>query len=149
MKPLKQALTEANRDKLIDDVVLLIDEEVGRKGGLSGMALKAGYKGVKGLKGGRMIHLAVGHLLVDFTDALETVHARYRDDGAKGSFADYLKRHEKDATSALLHITDRKIGTAENPLVKKTYSGLRGHAEDHVKEALPGVGRLVDRYTAA
>lgn len=147
MKPLKQALQEAERSKLVDDVVRLIDGEVGSKGGLSGLALKGGYKVVKKLKGGRMIHIASDKLLDDFTEALEGLHVKFRDEGGQGSFSDYLKRNERSATDALLGITDQKIKSAENPVIIKTYKKLRSQAVQHVKDALPNVGRMIDRYT--
>lgn len=148
MKTLKEVLAAADRNKLIDDVVSLIDSEVASKGGLSGMALKGGYTMVKKLKGGRMIHKAVGFLLDDFTGAVEPLHDEYREAGAAGSFADYLVRNDRRAVDALLKITDDRIGQAENPVIKKTYSKLRPQATGHVKAALPGLGRLIDGYTA-
>jgi hypothetical protein len=148
MKSLKEVLATADRNKLIEDVVSLIDGEVDSKGGLSGMALKGGYKVVKRLKGGRMIHKAVGFLLDDFTGAVEPLHDEYRQSGATGSFADFLVRNDARATDALLGITDGRIGQAENPVIKKTYKKLRPQATGHVKAALPGLGRLIDGYTA-
>ena len=43
---------DATRASIIDDVVGLIDGEVGKQKGLSGMAVKAGYKLVQGVKAG-------------------------------------------------------------------------------------------------
>ncbi len=148
MKPMKQALADANRDTLIDDVVKLIDSEVAKKGGISGFALKKGYKVVKALKGGRMIHKATNHLLDDFTDAVAPLHDEYREAGAQGTFSDYLRRNDKKASDALLGITDKRAQRAEHKLMKKTYSTLRPQAEKHVRDALPGLGQLIDRYTA-
>lgn len=147
MKPLKQALEEAERSKLIDDVVTLIDGEVARKGGISGMVLRKGYKVVKSLKGGRMIHRASDHLLDDLTGAIIPLHDEFREGGASGSFADYLKRNESRAAGALLAITDGRAARAQHALMKRTYKTLRPQAEKHVKEALPGLGRLIDGYT--
>ncbi len=147
MKPMNEALAEANRSKLLDDVVGLIDEEVGRKGGLSGMALKGGYKVVKGLKDGRMIHKATDQMLDEFTGAIAPLHDEYRQKGAEGSFADFLKRNEGRASDALLNVTDRRAAKAEHQIMKKTYEKLRPQAVGHVKEALPGLGRLIDKYT--
>ncbi len=147
MKPLKEALQTAERSALISDVVTLIDQEVASKKGLSGLALKGGYKVVKKLKGGRMIDKAVGFLLDDFTDSLEPLHKDFREGDHGDSFVSYLGGHKRDARNALLGITDKKINSAENPVIKKTYKKLRPQAESHVESALPGVGRLIDRYT--
>jgi hypothetical protein len=94
-----------------------------------------------------MIHKAVDFLLNDFTAALSPLHDEYREAGPTGTFTEFLRRNEQRATDALLKITDDRINTAENPVVKKTYSKLRPQATEHVKAALPGLGRLVERYT--
>ncbi len=147
MRSMKEALMAADRKTLVNDVVKLIDEEVARKKGVTGLALKGGYRVVKKLKSGRMIQLAVGHLLDDFTDAIEPIHAEFREKG-DGSFVNWLRKHEGDAANALLGITDRRAHEAEQAVLKKTYSKLRPQAERHVRDALPGLGRLIEQYTA-
>ena len=146
MSYLKEKLGEADRQAVIADTVRLIDEEVGRKSGLSGAALKTGYKAVKKLKGGRMIDKAVDMLLDDFTEALSPLHDDFRDQDEVEGFDSYLKRHGEDASEALLAITDGKVERADNRLIRSTYKRLRGQAEKHVVEALPGVGRMIDRH---
>ncbi len=147
MKSLKEAIQAADRQVVIADMVKLIDSEVKSKSGLSGMAIKTGYKVVKKLKGGRMIEKASGMLLDPFTDAIEPIHAEFRETGASSGFASFLQSNSDRACDALLGITDRKAQDAENPVLRKTYSKLRPQAVKHVKDALPGVGRLADKYT--
>jgi hypothetical protein len=146
MSYLKEKLDEADRKAVIDDTVKLIDAEVASKGGLSGKVLMTGYKAVKKLKGGRMIEKAVDHLLDEFTEALAPLHESYRDQDSVQGFDKYLSKNDKQASDALLAITDARVDSAENKLVAKTYKTLRGQAEKHVKDALPGVGRLIDKY---
>ena len=145
MGELKSRLDQSDRRRVIDDTVLLIDEEVASKGGLSGMALKGGYKMVKKLRGGRMIEDAVDSLLDDFTAALDPLYDDFLE-GDQSSFGAYLGNHRDRATNALLGITDAKVKRAENKVVIKTYEKLRGQAEKHVADALPGVGLLIDKY---
>ena len=145
MTTLSDTLKEANRTHLVGDVVRIIEGEVSRKGGVSGLALKGGYKVVRRLKRGRMIHLAADNLLDDFALAIEPVWDEFQEAGG-GSFERYLSRNEKRAANALLSITDGRARRAENPVLKKTYSKLRGQAEKHVISALPAVGRLIEKY---
>lgn len=147
MKPMKEALEAADRTRLIADTVSLIDSEVQRKRGVSGFAIRNGYKVVKKLKNGRMIEKAVNMLLDDFTGAIAPLHDTYREAGASGSFATYLQQHDDEAANALLAITDDKATRAESKVIKKTYNALRPQAVGHVKEALPGLGRMIDQYT--
>ena len=148
MSSLSEVLQAADRKKLVDDVVRVIDGEVSRKSGITGLALKGGYKVIGKLKGGRMIHLAADNLLDDFARALDPVWDEYIAAGGTGSFAHYLARHEARAANALLAITDARAERAETPIIKKTYMKLRGQANKHVIEALPAVGRLIDTYAS-
>ena len=144
---LKEKLAQVNRQAVIEDTVRLIDAEVARKGGISGMALKGGYKVVKALQSGRMIEKAVDHLLDEFTGALDPLHERYRGEEGEGeSFGQFLSAHEREASDALLAITDARAARAEQKIIASTYQKLRGQAEKHVAEALPGVGALIERY---
>jgi hypothetical protein len=146
MGELKSRLDQVDRDIVIDDTVKLIDEEVKSKGGLSGMALKGGYKVVKRLKGGRMIEEAVDGLLDEFSEALDPLYEDFLEQDTPKTFERYLERHDNEATDALLSITDSRAKRADNKVLKKTYNKLRGQAEKHVKQALPGVGRLIDEH---
>ncbi len=146
MSYLKERLAEADRSAVIADTVKLIDDEVASKGGLSGVALKGGYKVVKKLKNGRMIEKAVDMLLDEFTEALAPLHDDYREQDAVNSFSRYLQSNDRKASDALLAITDKKAKRAESKVIASTYQKLRGQAEKHVKDALPGVGRLIERH---
>ena len=146
MSYLQDKLAIIDRKIVVQDTVTLIDDEVQSKSGLSGMAIKGGYAAVKKLKGGRMIDKAVEILLDDFTGALSPLYDSYRAQEQHKRFADYLKLHETTATQALLQITDDRIQQAENRLIISTYKKLRSQAEKHVSDALPGVGRMIDRH---
>lgn len=145
MSTLVSKLAEVDRQLVIEDTVLLIDEEVARKSGIMGMALKGGYKVVKKLKGGRMIPFAVGKLLNDFTDALSPLYDQYLESDVEG-FDVFLSDHHDESSDALLAITDDKAKKADNRVIAKTYSKLRKSAKGHVVDALPGVGRMIEKH---
>lgn len=146
MADLKARLAETDRDIVIRDSVHLIDDEVARKSGVTGLALKGGYKVVKKLRGGRMIEDAVDYLIDDFTDALDPMYQEYLESAEYHTFEGYLNTRASTAADALLGITDAKAERAENKILIKTYQKLRGQAEKHVVEALPGLGRLIDEH---
>ncbi len=146
MSYLEEKLKEADRDAVIRDTVTLIDSEVASKSGLSGKLLKAGYKAVKSLKGGRMIEKAVNMLLDDFTAALAPLHDDFRAQEGTRDFGTFLNQHKQSATDALLKITDDRAEKAEQKLIRSTYKKLRGQAEKHVHAALPGVGKLIEKH---
>lgn len=145
MADLNERLAEADRNTIIRDSVRLIDDEVARKSGVTGLALKGGYAVVKKLKNGRMIEKAVDHLLDDFTGALDPMYQEFLGSDV-ASFERYLSSRASAAADALLGVTDDRLKQAENPVVIKTYQKLRPQAKKHVEEALPGVGRLIDEH---
>ena len=99
MRTLVDALNDpSKKPAIIGDCLALIDEEVKDKSGLSGMAVKAGYGAVKGIKPG-FIRSVVEGLLPEFAQALEPVERDARTQGVplgahmvsrSGSVADAL-----------------------------------------------------------
>lgn len=144
MPTLTERLKQTDRKIVITDTARLIDEEVSSKSGISGMAIKGGYKVVKKLKPG-MIEDAVDHLLDDFTAALDPLYQDFLT-ADEGLFENYIKYHDSRAANDLLSITDARAERSSKQALKSTYSKLRGQAEKHVREALPGVGRLIDSH---
>lgn len=140
--------TPERRDAVIEDVVQLIDDEVGRKSGLSGLAIKGAYGVVKAIKKG-IIRESVSHLLDGFIDKLEPYYAKYSADGSQGSFAAVLNREPGSVADALLSFTDDKARIAKNATMKKAYDKLRPTAKEHVQAAVPGLGVVIDKHLKA
>lgn len=145
MADLTEILADVDRDVVIKDTVSLIDAEVASKSGVTGLALKGGYKVVKKLKNGRMISFAVDKLLDDFTKALDPVYSDYVESN-DDKFETYIRGCSDETADALLAITDERAERAESRVIQKTYDKLRGTAKNHVVDALPGVGRLIDKH---
>jgi hypothetical protein len=148
IRPMKEVVQDApTRAALVNDTATLIDDEVSRKGGLSGVALKGGYAVVKRLKSGRMIHNLVSGMLDDFINVLEPIHAEYRDaTGPAQGFDGFLIARDAQAADTLLHVTDKRAERHEDGILKSTYYKLRPKGVEHVRQALPALGKLVDRY---
>ena len=133
------------RRRVIDDAVRLVDEEVSSKRGVSGLALKAGYKVFKKVKPGIM-HEAVDRLLDEFSDAVDPFYQEHLEAGGEGSIGRIMNPRRHEVAEALLAITDRRARGFESGLIKKTYLKLRPTAARHTEDAIPGVTRLIDRY---
>ena len=138
-------LSDERRADIVRDCVQLVDSEVARRRGVSGFALRNGYKMVKKLQGGRMIPTAVNDLLPDFATAMEPFHAEYRATGG-GSFAQFMRGKEGGLSDALLRITDEKAHHAENRVLKGVYEKLRPTAKKNLDESMPEVTKLIDRH---
>ncbi|MDX9723342.1 MAG: hypothetical protein RBU37_21520 [Myxococcota bacterium] len=145
---MSEVLKDPERRKTaIDDAAKLIDDEVSRKKGMTGMLLKGGYSVVRRLEGGRMIHNVLEVLLDEFMESIEPLHKPFRDAESENPFAETLQANEDQAVQALLSVTDRRAEKSKHGLLKKTYTKLRPSGEEHVKQALPGLGGLIDKHT--
>jgi hypothetical protein len=140
---LVEALNDPDKKPIvIKDCVQLIDEEVSAKGGLSGLAVKAGYAAVKGIKPG-FIAEVVNKLLGEFAEQLDPIW----DEGKqKGDATSHFVTNKSRVADALLTVTDAKSKNAKSSVVRGTYEKLRGSAKKNVEEAVPRLARLLQKH---
>lgn len=131
----------SKRQQLIDEALSVVDAEVGDKGGLGGMAIKAAYAMAKGVAPGIMRKI-LDTLAPEFLMALEPF---YEDAKSRGQgFKALLASKSNQAANALLAVTDQRARKESGGALKKGYEKLRPSAEKHVEAALP---RLADMIT--
>jgi hypothetical protein len=146
MTALAETLTsDAKKAQVVEDCLTLIDREVEDKGGLSGMAIKAGYAAVKSIRPG-FVKQVVHDLLPEFARAVDPVYQEARAEGrpVAGHFASNSGR----VADALLAITDDKARRTKSGVVKATYERLRGTAKKNVEAAVPRLGQLVEKHAS-
>jgi fructosamine-3-kinase len=135
---------EAKRASIIEDICGLVDDEVGKQRGISGLAVKAGYKLVQGVKPG-FVRKVVQSLLPEFAAALEPIREQAVSQGqAVGS---YFSAHTQEVAEALLAVTDGRAQSSDHGSVKGAYGKLRGSARKNVESAVPGLGKIIEKYT--
>lgn len=146
MSNLTEALTsESKKAAVVEDCMHLIDEEVHDKGGLTGLAIKAGYKAVQGVKPG-FVRQVVVDLLPEFAKALEPIYADAQTAG-KGIKSHFVS-HSEQVADALLTITDDKAKRSKSGMVKGTYEKLRGSAKKNVEAAVPRLGAMIEKHSS-
>ena len=139
-------LVPGNRPKVVADCTSLVQEEVDSKGGLSGLAIKAAYAVVKAVKPG-FISEALDHMLDDFVARLEPFWA---DAQAKNEpVGALMNARAGQVADALLAISDERATRSKNPNLKKAYEKLRPTGKKHVEQAVPRVGRLIQKYASS
>lgn len=144
MSKLSDVLTDPERKgQVVEDCIGIIDAEVADKGGLSGIAIKAGYKAVSGVKPG-FVKKVVTDLLPEFANAVDPIYQEAVDQ-EKG-VRDHFVAQKSRVADALLAITDGKAARSQNRLVKGTYEKLRGQAKNHVEAAVPRLGGLIQKH---
>ncbi len=144
MTTLADVLTgEAKRQKVVDECVVVLEQEVQGKGGLSGMAIKAAFRTVQGVKPG-FVRAVVNDLLPEFAKAADPVYQEAREKSIAP--ARHFTTEAGRVADALLAITDRRAERTKYGAVKKLYESLRGTAKKHVEAAMPRVGALVEKH---
>lgn len=138
--------TPPKRAEVVDDALRTLDDEVGSKSGLTGIAIKGAYAVVKGVKPG-FVREVVDHLLDDFLDALDSLYQEAISQGVTPGA--HLEKHAGRAADALLAITDARAKNAQRGAIRKAYDQLRPTAKKHVEAAAPRLGKLLDRHAPA
>jgi hypothetical protein len=137
-------LSDSNKEAaLVNDCVKLIDEQVTAKGGLSGLALKAAYNAVKGVKPG-YIASAIEALLPPTLTALDPI---WSEGVQAGNPVDYLNQNRSRAADAVLSVTDARIEKSNNGVVKGAYNQFRKSVKSDVEEAVPGLAKVINNYS--
>lgn len=135
---------DAKRAAIVEDVVRLVDSEVGKQRGLGGVAVKAGYKLVQGVKPG-FVRNVVRSLLPEFAAALEPIRRKALEQGQ--SVSSYFEAHSGEVAEALLEVTDQRAQRSDHGSVKGAYGKLRGSARKNVEAAVPGLGAIIESHT--
>ena len=135
---------EAKRASIIEDICRLVDDEVGKQRGISGVAVKAGYRLVQGVKPG-FVRNVVKTLLPEFAAALEPIRAKAVAQGQ--SVSAYFDTHQTEVAEALLTVTDTRAQKSEHGSIKGAYGKLRGSARKNVESAVPHLGLIIEKYT--
>jgi hypothetical protein len=144
MPTLPEVLTsDAKKGAVIEDCCALIDAEVKDKGGISGLAIKAGYGAVKGVKPG-FVRNVVTDLIPEFARVLDPIYQEAKQGGQ--AVAGYFESHSSQVAEALLTITDEKAKHSKNGIVRGTYDKLRGTAKKNVEAAVPRLGKMIESH---
>jgi len=140
---LTQAIQDNSvRSAIAADCTQLIDQQVSKKGGLSGMALKATYKVVKGI-GADYIPGAVNRLLPETCAALDPMWA---EGVAQGDCAGYMSENSDRAADLVLSATDARIERVGTGVIRASYNKLRKSIKSDVVAAVPDLAKILDKH---
>ena len=146
MGSLAETISDPTRRKaVVADCAVLIDAEVADKRGLSGAAIKAGYRSVKGLRPD-MITRSMDHLLDDFAGQIDPywTECQAGSEPPRRFFTD----RQRDVANALLQITDDRAARSDHKTLVRVYKGLRGKAVDHIGAAMPRFADLLVKHAS-
>ncbi|MGD1907463.1 MAG: hypothetical protein ACFB0C_15950 [Leptolyngbyaceae cyanobacterium] len=126
---------------IVADCAQLIETQVSAKGGISGLALKATYKVLKGIDA-NYISGAIARLLPSIFKALDPLW----EEGCKtGDPVNYLSQHQTETANTLLGITDARIKHVSS-LVRSAYNKVRKSVQGDVEAAVPALAQIIGQY---
>lgn len=134
------------RPAVVADACALIDQEVARTSGLSGVAVRSAYRLLTGIRPGMVPH-AVDGLLDPFADQLDRFYQQHLTTG--DPLADILIAQRTSMAEALLSITDDRAERTSQVTLRRAYQRVRGTARGYVEAAAPGIAALIDAHTPA
>lgn len=132
------------RPAVVSDACVLIEEEVRRTSGLSGMAIRSAYRVLTGIHPG-IVPSAVDGLLDPFADQLDPFYQQHVTTGQP--LADILTTQRTSMAEALLSITDDRAERTSQVTARRAYQRVRGSARGYVEAAAPGIAALIDAHT--
>ncbi|MFZ9886779.1 MAG: DUF6918 family protein [Myxococcota bacterium] len=134
------------RPAILNDCERVIEEEVGAKSGLSGMAIKAGYLVVCKIKPG-IIRESMDGLLDDFVRRIDPFWQEHRSaGGSPEAFPGYMNGKSAQIADALLGITDDRARRANNKTLVSAYEKLRPQGKKLVADAIPRVSAMLGKH---
>lgn len=130
------------RAALVNDCVALVERRVDDAPGLSGTVIRAGFAAV-GRLDPELLPVAVNALLPAWIRGLRDLWAEGE---RQGSAVEHLTRERGAVAHVLLGVVDRRIRSADNNLLRRTYARLRPLALDHVEDGVPAVAALLAEH---
>ncbi|MEG4799012.1 hypothetical protein QUB63_02565 [Microcoleus sp. ARI1-B5] len=137
-------LNENKRDTIVDDCVKLIDKQVAAAPGLGGLALKAAYSTVKGIRADYCAQV-VDQLLPEISIALDPM---WTEAVNNGSPVEYLAQRKAQVADQLLQISDKKAENSTRAVVKGAYAKLRPSAKTYVENGIPDLAEIINKHSA-
>ena len=138
-------LNENNRETFVDDCVKLIDQQVAAASGLGGLALKAAYSTVKGIRADYCAQV-VDQLLPEISIALDPMWAEGVNNGNP---VEYLAQRKGEVADELLQISDKRVEKSTRAMVKGAYAKLRPSAKNYVEKGVPDLAEIINKHSAA
>lgn len=147
MKSLKEILEEPRvYPRVVEDCLQVLDEEVSKKSGLSGMAIKGAYRILKSVQNGRVLRKAVETLLPEFAERLDPYYIQYRQQADPGTWEAFLRPRYDTIAHELLEITDARVERARERALRSAYEKLRPRAHKEVVASLPALAKMMERH---
>ena len=133
------------RPAIISDCETLINAEVASKRGLTGMAVRTGFKAIKKFKPD-IVPKAMDDLLDDFSEKIDPFWGECQQKGEPPR--QYFEKNKQKVADALLTVTDERAASSKHRTLVSAYRSLRGKAVQHIGEAMPRFADLLIKHAS-
>ncbi|HEY0194624.1 MAG TPA: hypothetical protein VGC42_26110 [Kofleriaceae bacterium] len=131
-----------NRQAVITDCVDLIDDQVKQKG----FVIKSAYAAIKAIKK-TFVTETVDGMLDEWLGKIQPYYEKWS--AAKtSSLTDYLVSRSDEVSEDLLAVTDGRAARTSHTTAKKMYGRMRDGAKKNVIEAIPALGKMIEKNVA-
>lgn len=135
-------LRDDTRWRLVRDVAELIEHEVDDQRGLTGAAIRSGYRLVTRMRDG-LIRDALDDMLDAFVSELDPLWFEH---GSLQGFDQFLAAHRCRVAQRMLQVTDARRDTARNRSLRSAYDRLGPVARPRIERAVPRLGQVIQKY---
>jgi len=147
MKSLKHLMEDQKIYKaVLADSINVLDNEVSKRSGLGGMAIKGAYKMVKGVKQGKLLQKVIAALIPEFIEELEPFYIRFQKEGKGSGWSDFLRPDYDTIADLFLKVTDTKAKESTNKTARGAYEKMRPKAKKEVMASMPAMNKLMGKY---
>jgi hypothetical protein len=131
--------------ELVKELSTVVEHEVDKKSGLSGILIKGGFKTIKAIMP-NMIEKSIQDLLPEFIKAFQPIYEEFEKSTLSNDLVAYMTLHQKKIADALLGVTDMKANVGKHKLLIEVYKKLRPLAQEQVASALPAVAKVFVKF---
>jgi len=147
MKSLEEMVQDPQMyEAVLQDSARVLDAEVAKKSGISGLAIKGAYKLLKSVKQGKALRKVLEALMPEFIKKVDPHFQRYQAEGKGQSWSEFIRPHEDSLADDFLAVTDAKARESDNAQVRKTYEKLRPKARKEVVASMPALAKMIEKY---
>jgi len=137
-------LSEAAQESVVTELAAVLEQHLGAKRGISGMAMKLGFNTLRAAKPD-IAQRAVRSLLPEVLTALSPLQADAQQQGS-GDLNRLLREHSREACERVLARLDARLATSHNATAKALYQRFRGSAAEELQALLPTLGTVLSKH---
>ena len=138
-------LSEAAQESVVTELAAVLEQHLGSKRGISGMAMKLGFNTLRAAKPD-IAQRAVRSLLPEVMTALNTLQASAQQYG--GDLSRLLREQGSEACELVLARLDARVAASHNTTAQALYQRFRGSAAEELQALLPTLGTVLSKHLA-